>query len=88
MEGLQVHYVRSAYSNDSMVRRYYLKPDVEKKALEVWGSWKTLKEEIDRRRLTLALQEETERRRRGEIYRTKEKSRISYMERQGHLPPS
>ncbi|XP_064405221.1 proton-coupled zinc antiporter SLC30A9, mitochondrial-like isoform X2 [Halichondria panicea] len=61
LEDVTVHILRSAHE-DARPMDSYLKSDVEKRALEVWGSWQVLEHELNRRRVVV---EEEEARRKG-----------------------
>ena len=64
LEGLAVHPVRSAYSETGRVENAYFKLDIESRAIQKWGSWTALEEELRRKKD----EEEVERRRRGECW--------------------
>lgn len=63
LEGLEVHPVRSAYSETGSVENAYFKLDIESRAIQKWGSWTALEEELRRKD-----EEEVERRRRSECW--------------------
>jgi zinc transporter 9 len=62
LEGLEVHYIRSAYSETGKRERGFMKLDIEQRALKKWGTWTDLKRELEKRR---EIEEEVERRRKG-----------------------
>ena len=62
LEGLEVHYIRSAYSETGKREKGFMKLDVEQIALNKWGTWTDLKRELEKRR---EIEEEVERRRKG-----------------------
>ena len=77
LEQLHPRMVRSAYTTEATYEKYYLKSEVEQKALEVWGSFKKL--ELERTRRSRLMQDDEVRSRilAGLIGRLKKSSTLS-----------